>query len=433
MLTTLNATDLERRRQAACPPGVAVQTDRFVKHAQNAEIWDVDGRRLIDFAGGIAVLATGHRHPRVIEAVKQQLDHFHHTCFQVTPYESYVTLCERLNALTPGAFEKRTALFTTGAEAVENAVKVARAATGRSAMIAFSGAFHGRTMMGMALTGKVNPYKAGFGSMPGDVWHVPFPAEALRVTVDDSIKALEQLFKTDVDPRRVAGIIIELVQGEGGFYVAPQDLLTRLRRICDEHGILLIIDEVQTGFARTGQMFALGHYPVEADLMTMAKSLAGGFPLSALTGRATLMNAASPGGLGGTYAGSPVAVAAALAVLDVIKDERLIERANALGQTMVDRLNSLQESIASIREVRALGAMVAVEFSDPATGLPAPEIAKRIQQCALEKGLLLLTCGVNGNVIRFLFPLTTPDAVFEEGLALLEEAVRECGQTDRPR
>jgi len=294
MLTTLNATDLERRRQAACPPGVAVQTDRFVQHAQNAEIWDVDGRRLIDFAGGIAVLATGHRHPRVIEAVKQQLDHFHHTCFQVTPYESYVTLCERLNALTPGAFEKRTALFTTGAEAVENAVKVARAATGRSAMIAFSGAFHGRTMMGMALTGKVNPYKAGFGSMPGDVWHVPFPAEALRVTVDDSIKALEQLFKTDVDPRRVAGIIIELVQGEGGFYVAPQDLLTRLRRICDEHGILLIIDEVQTGFARTGQMFALEHYPVEADLMTMAKSLAGGFPLSALTGRATLMNAASP-------------------------------------------------------------------------------------------------------------------------------------------
>ncbi|GJG96724.1 4-aminobutyrate--2-oxoglutarate transaminase [Cupriavidus pauculus] len=402
-----------------------MQTDRFVQRAENAEIWDVEGRRLVDFAGGIAVLATGHRHPKIIDAVKQQLDLFHHTCFQVTPYENYVTLCERLNALTPGAFDKRTALFTTGAEAVENAVKVARAATGRSAMIAFSGAFHGRTMMGMALTGKVKPYKAGFGPVPGEVWHVPYPAPTLGVTVEDSIKALEHLFKADVDPQRVAGIIIELVQGEGGFYVAPKELLVRLRKICDEHGILLIIDEVQTGFARTGRLFALEHYPVEADLMTMAKSLAGGFPLSALTGRAALMNAAAPGGLGGTYAGSPLAVAAALAVIDVIQEEQLVERAQALGETMVARLKRMQKTIPQIQEVRSLGAMVALEFADPETGEPAADLVKQIQQRALEKGLLLLTCGVNGNVIRFLFPLTVTDTVFQEGLALLEESVHE--------
>lgn len=428
MLTNDNATALERRRQAACPPGVAVQTDRFVQRAQNAEIWDVDGRRLVDFAGGIAVLATGHRHPKIIEAVKAQLDQFHHTCFQVTPYEGYVALCERLNALTPGAFDKRTALFTTGAEAVENAVKVARAATGRSAMIAFSGAFHGRTMMGMALTGKVKPYKAGFGSVPAEVWHVPYPAPTLGVTVEDSIKALENLFRADVDPQRVAGIIIELVQGEGGFYVAPAELLVRLRQICDEHGILLIVDEVQTGFARTGKLFALEHYPVEADLITMAKSLAGGFPLSALTGRASLMNAPSPGGLGGTYAGSPIAVAAALAVIDVIEEEELVERANALGETMVTRLKTLKKTVPQIQEVRALGAMVAMELADPATGTPAAELVKRIQQRALDNGLLLLACGVNGNVIRFLFPLTISDAVFEEGLTLLEASVREVCQ-----
>ncbi|WP_238264831.1 4-aminobutyrate--2-oxoglutarate transaminase [Cupriavidus pauculus] len=420
-----NAIALESRRRAACPSGVAVQTDRFVQRAENAEIWDVEGRRLVDFAGGIAVLATGHRHPKIIDAVKQQLDLFHHTCFQVTPYENYVTLCERLNALTPGAFDKRTALFTTGAEAVENAVKVARAATGRSAMIAFSGAFHGRTMMGMALTGKVKPYKAGFGPVPGEVWHVPYPAPTLGVTVEDSIKALEHLFKADVDPQRVAGIIIELVQGEGGFYVAPKELLVRLRKICDEHGILLIIDEVQTGFARTGRLFALEHYPVEADLMTMAKSLAGGFPLSALTGRAALMNAAAPGGLGGTYAGSPLAVAAALAVIDVIQEEQLVERAQALGETMVARLKRMQKTIPQIQEVRSLGAMVALEFADPETGEPAADLVKQIQQRALEKGLLLLTCGVNGNVIRFLFPLTVTDTVFQEGLALLEESVHE--------
>ncbi|MCW8207725.1 4-aminobutyrate--2-oxoglutarate transaminase [Verminephrobacter aporrectodeae subsp. tuberculatae] len=414
---------LEARRQAACPRGVGVQTQVFVARAQNAELWDVSGKRFIDFGSGIAVLATGHRHPQVVEAVRAQLDAFHHTCFQVTPYEGYVALCERLNAITPGAFAKKTALFTTGVEAVENAVKVAKAATGRNAVIAFSGAFHGRTLMGLALTGKVNPYKAGFGAMPPDVWHVPFPAEALGVSVDDSLQAIDRLFKTDVDPRRVAALIIEPVQGEGGFYVAPLKLFQSLRAVCDEHGILLIVDEVQTGFGRTGKMFALEHYGVDADLITMAKSLAGGFPLSALTGRATVMDAVAPGGLGGTYAGNPIAVAAALAVLDIMQKEALVQRAQALGERLLAHLEPLRARVPQIAQVRALGGMVAVEFRDSSSGVALPEFTKRIQDIALEKGLLLLTCGVYGNVIRFLFPLTIQDAVFAEGLALLSDSL----------
>ncbi|WP_010103807.1 4-aminobutyrate--2-oxoglutarate transaminase [Verminephrobacter aporrectodeae] len=414
---------LEARRQAACPRGVGVQTQVFVARAQNAELWDVSGKRFIDFGSGIAVLATGHRHPQVVEAVRAQLDAFHHTCFQVTPYEGYVALCERLNAITPGAFAKKTALFTTGVEAVENAVKVAKAATGRNAVIAFSGAFHGRTLMGLALTGKVNPYKAGFGAMPPDVWHVPFPAEALGVSVDDSLQAIDRLFKTDVDPRRVAALIIEPVQGEGGFYVAPLKLFQSLRAVCDEHGILLIVDEVQTGFGRTGKMFALEHYGVDADLITMAKSLAGGFPLSALTGRATVMDAVAPGGLGGTYAGNPIAVAAALAVLDIMQKEALVQRAQALGERLLAHLEPLRARVPQIAQVRALGGMVAMEFRDSSSGVALPEFTKRIQDIALEKGLLLLTCGVYGNVIRFLFPLTIQDAVFAEGLALLSDSL----------
>jgi 4-aminobutyrate aminotransferase len=414
---------LEARRQAACPRGVGVQTQVFIARAQNAELWDMDGRRLIDFGSGIAVLATGHRHPRIVAAVQAQLGAFHHTCFQVTPYESYVELCERLNQLTPGSFAKKTALFTTGAEAVENAIKVAKAATGRGAVIAFTGAFHGRTLLGMALTGKVHPYKAGFGAMPADVWHVPFPAEALGVTVEDSLAAIDKLFKADVDPARVAAIVIEPVQGEGGFYIAPPELLRALRALCDRHGMLLVADEVQTGFGRTGKLFALEHSGVEADLITMAKSLAGGFPLSALTGRAELMDAAAPGGLGGTYAGNPLAVAAALEVLEIMRDEALPQRAEMLGARLVTRLTALVPRVAQIAEVRALGAMVSVEFKDPATGKPLPEVAKKVQDLALEKGLLLLSCGVNANVLRFLFPLTIEDAVFEEGLGLLEEAL----------
>lgn len=420
MLQAVNPNALlESRRQAACPRGVGVQTQVYTARALNAELWDVEGRRFIDFGSGIAVLATGHRHPRIVAAVRAQLDAFHHTCFQVTPYESYVALCERLNEITPGDFAKKTALFTTGAEAVENAIKVAKAATGRGAVIAFSGAFHGRTLLGMALTGKVHPYKAGFGAMPADVWHVPFPAEALGVSVEDSLVAIERLFKADVDPKRVAAIVIEPVQGEGGFYIAPPELLRRLRALCDLHGILLVVDEVQTGFGRTGCLFALEHSGVEADLLTMAKSLAGGFPLSALTGRAELMDAAAPGGLGGTYAGNPLAVAAALTVLDIVEDESLTQRARVLGARLTDHLTALAARLPQIAEVRALGAMVSVEFKDPATGVPLPDVARRVQDVALGKGLLLLSCGVHGNVLRFLFPLTIEDAIFEEGLELL--------------
>lgn len=415
---------LQARKDAACATGIGVMTQNFTARACNAEIWDVEGNRFIDFAGGIAVLATGHCHPRVVAAVQDQLAHFHHTCFHVTPYEGYVSLCERLNNITPGKFAKKTALFTTGAEAVENAIKVARAATGRSAVIAFSGAFHGRTLLGMALTGKVSPYKSGFGPMPAEIYHAPYPVALHGVSVDDSIAALGHLFKTDVDPRRVAAIIVELVQGEGGFYVAPPEFVTRLRELCDAYGILLVVDEVQTGFARTGKCFALEHYEVDADLITMAKSLAGGFPLSALTGRADVMDMAVKGGIGGTYAGNPLACAAAGAAIDVIDDERLAERAVALGDRLKDALRKLHAEVPAIIDVRGLGAMVAVEFGDARTGAPDAGMAARVQAEALRRGLLLLVCGVYGNAIRFLFPLTIEDHVYEEGLAVLAESMR---------
>ena len=324
--------DLHQRRQDAMPRGLAVMCDFYVDRAENATLWDVDGREFTDFAAGIAVVNTGHRHPKVMAAVQAQLARFTHTAFQIVPYESSVQLAERINARVPISGKKKTAFFTTGAEAVENAIKIARAHTGRSAVIAFGGGFHGRTMMTLALTGKVVPYKAGFGPFPAEVYHVPYPTERHGVSVDDSIGAIESLFKADVEARRVAAIILEPVQGEGGFYAAPPELLVRLRALCDAHGIVLIADEVQTGFGRTGKLFAMSHHTVEADLVTMAKSLAGGMPLSGVCGRAEIMDSALPGGLGGTYAGNPLAVAAALAVLDVIDSEKLCERSVQLGQ-----------------------------------------------------------------------------------------------------
>jgi 4-aminobutyrate aminotransferase len=415
---------LQQRKDAATPRGVGVMCQFYAERALNAEIWDVENKRYIDFAAGIAVLNTGHRHPKLIAAIEQQLGKFTHTCYQVVPYESYVELAERLNKLTPGSHAKKTALFSTGAEAVENAVKVARAATGRSAVVAFSGAFHGRTMMGMALTGKVVPYKVGFGPFPGEVYHVPYPIELHGTSTADSLAALQSLFKADVDPKRVAAIILEPVQGEGGFYAAPVEFMQALRKVCDEHGIMLIVDEVQTGFARTGKLFATEHYGVIPDLMTVAKSLAGGMPLSALVGRAEIMDAPLPGGLGGTYAGNPLAIASALAVLDVIEDEKLVERANVLGTRLKERLNQLREVVPQISDVRGLGAMVAVEFVKPGTDTPDPEFTKLVQTRALAKGLILLTCGVYSNVVRFLFPLTIEDAVMEEGLAILADAMQ---------
>ncbi|MDQ2102129.1 4-aminobutyrate--2-oxoglutarate transaminase [Azospirillum isscasi] len=418
----------QERRNAAVPRGLANAMPVYVDRAENAELWDVEGNRFIDFAGGIAVLNTGHRHPKIVEAVKAQLDRFTHTCAMVTPYESFVTLAERLNALVPGSTPKKTAFFTTGAEAVENAVKIARAHTGRPGVIAFTGAFHGRTLLAMALTGKVVPYKVGFGPFPAEVYHAPFPNAYRGVSVQDSLKALEQLFKSDVDATRVAAIIVEPVQGEGGFNIAPPEFLQALRKICDDNGILLIIDEIQTGFARTGKMFAIEHSGVEPDLMTMAKSLAGGFPLSAVTGKAAIMDAPIPGGIGGTYAGSPLATTAALAVLDVIEEEKLIQRSNDLGERIAGRFRSMAQrnTLSVIGDVRNLGAMIAMELvKDRDTKEPAAELTKALVAKAAEKGLVLLSCGTYGNVIRILVPLTASDALVDEGLDIIERSLEE--------
>jgi 4-aminobutyrate aminotransferase len=422
---TVTNLELKARKDAATPRGVAVMCDFYAARAENAELWDVEGRRFIDFAAGIAVVNTGHRHPRVVAAIREQLERFTHTAYQIVPYASYIELAEKINARAPGNHPKKTAFFTTGAEAVENAIKIARAATGRPGMIAFSGGFHGRTLMGMALTGKVAPYKLGFGPFPSDVFHAPFPNPLHGVSTAESLRAVETLFKADIDPARVAAIIFEPVQGEGGFYPAPADFVRGLRRICDTHGILLIADEVQTGFARTGRLFAMEHYDVAPDLTTMAKSLAGGMPLSGVVGRADVMDAAAPGGLGGTYAGNPLALAAAHAVLDIIEDERLCERATVLGDKLKAKLATLQAEVPQLAEVRGPGAMIAAEFLKPGAREPDAEFAKRVQQRALERGLLLLVCGVYGNVIRFLFPLTIEDRVFDEALRLIDETLRE--------
>lgn len=422
---TVKNADLKSRKAAATPRGVGVMCDFYAARAENAELWDVEGRRFIDFAAGIAVCNTGHRHPKILAAIRDQLDRFTHTAYQIVPYESYVSLAEKINQRAPGDHPKKTAFFTTGAEAVENAIKIARAATGRPGVIAFTGGFHGRTMMGMALTGKVAPYKIGFGPFPADVFHAPFPNALHSVSTADSLKAIEYLFKADIDPKRVAAIIFEPVQGEGGFYAAPADFVRALRKLCNEHGILLIADEVQTGFARTGKLFAMHHYDVVPDLMTIAKSLAGGMPLSGVVGRAEIMDAAAPGGLGGTYAGNPLAVASAHAVLDIIDEEQLCERAVLLGGRLKAKLVALQGEIAQIADVRGPGAMVAVEFCKGGTHEPDVEFTRQVQARALERGLLLLVCGVYSNVVRFLFPLTIQEEVFDEAVGVLEEVLRE--------
>jgi 4-aminobutyrate aminotransferase/(S)-3-amino-2-methylpropionate transaminase len=416
------------RREAAVSRGISAGMPFYIDRAENAEMWDIEGKRFIDFAGGIAVLNTGHRHPKVMEAVKAQLDRFTHTCAMVTPYDSFVELAEKLNALVPGPTPKKTAFFTTGAEAVENAVKVARAATGRPGVVAFSGGFHGRTLLTMGLTGKVVPYKVGFGPFPAAIFHVPFPNAYRGISEAESLKALDNLFKSDVDPARVAAIIIEPVQGEGGFNIASPSFLQAIRAVCDKHGIVMIVDEIQTGFARTGKMFAVEHAGIEPDLITMAKSLAGGFPLSALTGKAALMDAPIPGGLGGTYAGSPLATTAALAVIDVIEEEKLIERAEKLGERIAGRFRTMAQrnSLSVIGDVRNLGAMVAMELvTDRETKEPAADLTKALVAKAAEKGLILLSCGTYANVVRILVPLTASDALVDEGLDIIERSLEE--------
>ena len=416
------------RRNAALPRGVASLTSVFIAKAENAELWDVEGKRYVDFAAGIAVCNTGHRHPKIMSATAQQSEAFVHTAFQITPYEVYVKLAERLNQAAP-IKNAKTVLFNSGAEAVENAVKIARYHTQRSAVIAFSGAFHGRTIMTMGLTGKAVPYKAGFGPMPAGIYHVPFPLEQYGVTVEDSLKALEQLFKIDVPASQVAAIIIEPVQGEGGFQIAPKAFMQALRKLCDQHGILLICDEIQSGFARTGKIFATEHSDIEPDLMTVAKSLAGGFPLSGVIGKAEVMDSPEPGGLGTTYGGNPVACAAANAVLDIIEEEQLCERSNRIGEQMKARLAKIKAAgnTTPIGEIRGLGAMVAFDLVKTAGGNdPDPDRAKKLTSKALENGLILLSCGIYGNTIRLLAPLTIPDNHLAEGLNILERSLAEC-------
>jgi len=423
------SAELHERRAAAVPRGVGHATAIYAKRAKNAEIWSEEGKRYIDFGAGIAVVNTGHQHPRIVAAVEEQMKAFSHVCFQVTPYETYVSLAERLNAIAPVAGPAKTMLVSTGAEAVENAVKVARAHTGRPGIVSFSGGFHGRTHMGMALTGKVVPYKKGFGPFPADIYNVAFPNTYHGVTSEQSLEAIKALFKYTADPSSIAAIIIEPVQGEGGFYIAPFDFLRALRTLCDEHGILLIADEIQTGFARTGKMFGLEHSGVKADVVTMAKGLAGGFPLSAITGNADVMDASNPGGLGGTYAGSPVACAAAHAVLDIIEEERLCDRANAIGEIILDRCNQIRSrsNLNCIGDVRGLGAMCAIELvKDVASGEPAPQLTQTLLKVANENGLIILPCGTYGNVIRFLVPLTASDDLVREGMDIFETSLSEA-------
>ncbi|HEY2685788.1 MAG TPA: 4-aminobutyrate--2-oxoglutarate transaminase [Steroidobacteraceae bacterium] len=415
--------DLLNRRSAAVPRGVGTAFPIFAQRAAGAEIWDVEGKRYIDFAGGIGVLNVGHCHPKVWKAVREQLDHYAHTAFQVIAYEPYIALCEKLNKLAPFAGAAKTILFSTGAECVENAVKIARAATRRSAVIAFAGGFHGRTTLTMGLTGKVMPYKQGFGISPPGIYHIPFPADS-PASIQKSLEALEYLFKADVGPSDVAAIIIEPVQGEGGFLPAPHELLRQLRSICDRHGILLIADEVQSGIARTGKMFAIEHSGVEPDLVTFAKSIGGGLPLSGVVGRAPIMDAVEPGGLGGTFAGNPVACAAGLAVLDVIAEEKLLERAHHLGQKAKEHLSALMGSSSGIQiaNVRGPGAMIAFDIVK-SDRTPDADAAKKVTSRAIDDGLVLLTCGVYGNTVRLLFPLVISDKLFTEALDKLSRAL----------
>lgn len=419
-----NATLLERRRDAVSS-GVASSTAIYADRALNAEVWDVEDRRYIDFAGGIAVLNVGHRHPRVIAAVQDQLQRFTHTAFQVLAYEPYIALAERLNALAPIEGPAKTVFFTSGAEAVENAVKIARAATGRPGVIAFTGGFHGRTTLTSALTGKVAPYKRMFGGSPANIFHAPFPIAEHGVSVEDSLRALNFLFAADLDPGSVAAIILEPVQGEGGFHTAPPALMTALRALCDRHGMLLIADEVQSGFGRTGKMFGAEHWSVRPDLITVAKSLAGGFPLSGVIGRAALMDFVEPGGLGGTYGGSPIACAAALAVLDVIEDEALCARADEIGARLRNRIAGFsgRNDLAPTANLRGPGAMIGFDIVG-LDGRPDGAAAKAVAVRALARGLILLTCGVSGETLRILAPLTIPFDQLDEGLDILEDSLR---------
>ena len=419
--------DWQARKEAAVARGQGNASPIYAERARNSEIWDVEGNRYIDFGAGIAVVNTGHGHPRIVQAVREQLDRFSHTCVMVTPYDVSVRLAEKLNELMPGDSPKKSIFVTTGAEAVENCVKIARASTGRRGVIAFNGGFHGRTSLTMALTGKIAPYKHLFGPFPAEVYHAPFPIEYHGVSIRDALRGLDDLFKVDIAPRDVAALIVEPVQGEGGFYPAPVEFQRALRGICDEHGIVYVADEIQTGFGRTGRFFCTEYAGIEPDLMTAAKGIAGGFPLATVTGKAEIMDAPLPGGLGGTYGGSPIGCAAALAVLDVMEEEGLVERANRIGAQFAERVRDLQrEHPRTIGDVRQLGAMIAMELvKDGDPSQPDPELTRAMVGAAAKRGLILLSCGIRGNVIRFLPPLTIPEEQIAEGMDIVAKCLAE--------
>ncbi len=419
-------TEWQTRKENAIARGQGNLAPIYIERALNAELWDVEGNRYIDFAAGIAVTNTGHSNPKVNQAVIDQVEKFSHTCVLVTPYDSAVRLAEKLNELAPGDSPKKTTFVTTGAEAVENCVKIARAHTGRRGLIAFNGAYHGRTNMTMALTGKVAPYKSKFGPFPAEIYHSAYPNEFHGVSVEEALKDLEMTFKVDIAPEDVAAIIIEPIQGEGGFYITPVEFMQALRKICDEHGIVLIVDEIQTGFGRTGKFFCSEYSGIEPDMITTAKGMAGGFPLAGVVGKAEIMDAALPGGLGGTYAGSPVGCAAALAVLEVIEEEGLVDRANVIGDLFINSLTQLQNKHPNrIGEIRNRGAMIAMELVKNENNEPDAELCKALVDMANKNGLLLISCGLYGNVIRFLPALTIPEEIVAEGLAILAECFEE--------
>tara|TARA_R110000823_G_scaffold265707_1_gene385591 strand:- start:2146 stop:3423 length:1278 start_codon:yes stop_codon:yes gene_type:complete len=420
--------ELQALKERYVAAGAASPNEQFADHATNAELWDADGKRMIDFAGGIGVLNIGHRHPKVVEAVKAQLDKLMHTCQTVMSYEGYVRLAQKLSEVSPVKGHAKVMLANSGAEALENAVKIARAATGRTNIICFDGGYHGRTFMTMAMNGKAAPYQTDFGPMPGTVFRAPYPVPYHGVSEDEALRGLMMTMKADSPANQTAAIVIEPVLGEGGFYPAPASFLKKLREICDENGILLIVDEVQSGFGRTGKMFAIEHSGVEPDMITMAKSMADGMPISAIVGTDKHMDASGPNSLGGTYTGSPTACAAALAVFDVFRDEDILGQSQRLGKKLEVCFTKWQEQFTHVDNVRCLGSMAAFELvEDKENRKPMPELAAAITKKAKEKGLILLSCGMYGNTLRFLMPVTIEDNILEEGLAILEESMKEAG------
>jgi len=420
--------ELQALKERYVAAGAASPNEQFADHATNAELWDADGKRMIDFAGGIGVLNIGHRHPKVVEAVKAQLDKLMHTCQTVMPYEGYVKLAEKLSGVVPVRGHAKVMLANSGAEALENAMKIARAATGKTNVICFDGGYHGRTFYTMAMNGKAAPYQTDFGPMPGTVYRAPYPVPYHGVSEDEALRGLKMAMKADSPAHNTAAIVIEPVLGEGGFYAAPTSFLKEIRKICDENDILMIADEVQSGFGRTGKMFAIEHSGVEPDLMTMAKSMADGMPISAIVGTDKYMDSSGPNSLGGTYTGSPTACAAALAVFDVFKEEDILGKSQALGEKLKQRFSQWQEQFAHVDNVRNLGPMAAFELVESKESrAPKPELAAAVTKKAKEKGLILLSCGMYGNTLRFLMPVTIEDDVLEEGLAIVEESLKEVG------